>query len=119
MSVKTYMVEFAGRNRYVDVDGFDSTTPAEAIRRARSYLLNDLELSPRDVGELVAYPEDLTRMLVNSFEDWIGTESEDLLEDGGLVRDHLRTAYDMGLDVYNDEDWEAAWAEFDRCTGRG
>lgn len=59
-------------------------------------------------------------ILIDVFENWVGTESESLLEDGGTVIDHLNNS-DYGdidfKDIPNDI-WVKAWDIFDENLGR-
>jgi len=104
----TYRVE---RENGRLVGEYDATSTTDAIEQATS----EVHAAMCRMPAVVAYPARLAKMLINTFESWIGTPSEDLLEDGGLVRDHL----EGGVLYYSDDDWAAAWDEFDRCTGRG
>jgi len=71
-------------------------------------------------------PIKLAQML-EMFRDWIGTPSEELLEDGGTVIDHLLTEYGdpassrydpsvtrTTLERLSPAVWETAWDLFDR-----
>lgn len=66
--------------------------------------------------------KELGAVLVAKFADWVGTPSEELLEDGGHVIDHLT---DDGrqdrevLEALPQVRWAMAWDYFDRVTGRG
>jgi len=66
--------------------------------------------------------KELAEELIKKFSSWVGTPSEELLEDGGTVIDHLTDAgrrYDRGtLEAIPDDVWEKAWEIFDQKVGR-
>jgi hypothetical protein len=108
-----YRVEL-GTTQYILGD-YDSNNASDAKMKAQEEFA---ELCTID--HMVVYPKTLTEILVNQFMGWINTLSEELLKDGGLVKDHLS---DVGfprslLSVLSDEDWDLAWAEFDRRCDR-
>lgn len=66
--------------------------------------------------------KELGQLLVSKFEAWVGTPSEELLEDGGHVIDHLTDDGYHDRDVLEsipEERWVMAWEYFDKATGRG
>lgn len=60
--------------------------------------------------------KELAEELVNVFGTWVGTPSEELLEDGGAVIDHLsdagRTYGRDELESIDPDVWEDAWKIF-------
>lgn len=69
------------------------------------------EISAKELGEL----------LLARFRDWVNTPSEELLEDGGHVIDHLTDDgyYDRTiLESIPDERWAMAWEYFEKKAGK-
>lgn len=67
------------------------------------------DISAKELGDL----------LVAKFGSWVGTPSEDLLEDGGHVIDHLTDDGYYDRDVLNSipaDRWEKAWEYFYSIT---
>ena len=61
--------------------------------------------------------KELGQLLVAKFGDWVGTPSEELLEDGGLIIDHLTDNGYHDRDVLESipsERWTMAWEYFDQ-----
>jgi len=62
----------------------------------------------------------LASILDWKFSDWLGTPSEELLEDGGHIEDHLAEHMDRAiLKTIPENIWSDAWEEFDRLNARG
>lgn len=65
----------------------------------------------------------LSHEMINIFGGWVGTPSEELLEDDGTVIDWIRNDSEalQGVDLSDipQEYWDAAWDIFDKATGRG
>lgn len=66
----------------------------------------------------------LSKALIIKFSGWVGTDSEELLQDIKTIEDHLSD--EVGIDralLYQltERDWDKAWREFDETlsTQRG
>ncbi|WDL99765.1 hypothetical protein [Alicyclobacillus sp. ALC3] len=60
----------------------------------------------------------LSGELVRVFGMWVGTPSEELLEDSGTVLDWMRNETTLDVEAISQQTWDAAWELFDRATGR-
>lgn len=58
--------------------------------------------------------ETLAEILIIEFSNWLGTASEDLLEDGGVVEDHLSDNH--GRANIPEKVWDEAWDIFNKKT---
>jgi hypothetical protein len=57
----------------------------------------------------------LGEYLVEVFAAWVGTESEALLDDLGVVKDHLADTLGRAeVETYGAEEWSSAWKHFDK-----
>lgn len=64
----------------------------------------------------------LANELITVFSSWVGTPSEELLEDGGTVIDYLKshsnTLRGIDLNRLSEDMWMDAWDKFDEAVRR-
>jgi len=71
-------------------------------------------------SEAEAVKLNLGAIIIERFASWVGTDEEKLLEDGGIVEDHLSD--ELGrtpLNALDVDDWRGAWEEFREHVGTG